>query len=150
MPGNVPGLASRSVRQARARSRSDSHSAARQRFELDAADAELAVAAGLLFVFAFGVRFAANRFAIWNLGRLQRQLDVIALAQLGDYHFDVLLARTRKQKFLRLRIAAETQRRIFLENSVDRRSDLVFVRTRLRLDRKSNQRLGQARRRIKN
>ena len=44
--------------------------AARKRLHLDAADAELAVAAGLFFVLAFGVGFAANGFAIGNFRRL--------------------------------------------------------------------------------
>ena len=85
-----------------------------------------------------------------NLGRLQRQLDVIALAQLGDDDFDVLLARAGEQKFLGLRIAAETQRGIFFENSVNGRADLVFIGARFRLDGESNERLGQPRGRIKN
>ena len=46
--------------------------AAFERFIFNAADSELAVAAGLLFVFAFGVGFAANGFAVWNLRRLER------------------------------------------------------------------------------
>ena len=40
-------------------------------FKFDAADTELSMAAGLLFVFAFGVGFAANGFAIRNLGGLE-------------------------------------------------------------------------------
>ena len=79
--------------------------AARQRLHLDAAHAELPVAAGLLLVLAFGVGLAANRLAVGNLGRLERQLHVIALAQLRDHHFDVLLPRAAQQKFLGLRIA---------------------------------------------
>jgi len=41
------------------------------RFKLDAADAELAVAAGLFFVFAFDVGASANGFAVRNFGRLE-------------------------------------------------------------------------------
>src|SRR5262249_18741482 len=41
------------------------------RFELHAAYAELAVTARLLLVFALRVSFAANRFAVRNLRRLQ-------------------------------------------------------------------------------
>ena len=53
---------------------------ARKRFELDAAKAELAVAAGLLFVFAFGVGFGANGFAVSDLRRMDDQFHVITLA----------------------------------------------------------------------
>src|SRR5271167_2416022 len=42
------------------------------RFEFYAADAELSVTTGLLLVFAFGVRFATNGFAVRNFRRLQR------------------------------------------------------------------------------
>ena len=62
------------------------------RLHLDAADAELAVAAGLFFVLAFGIGAAANGFAIGDFGRLERQVHVIALVELGDDDFDVLLA----------------------------------------------------------
>ena len=90
-----------------------------RRLQIDAADAELPVAAGLFLVFAFGVGFAANRFAIGNLGRLERQVHVIALMQLGDDDFDVLLARAGEQEFLGLRIARKTQRGIFFQNFVN-------------------------------
>ncbi len=40
-------------------------------FELDAANAELSVAAGLFFVFAFDVGAAANGFAIGDFGWLE-------------------------------------------------------------------------------
>src|SRR4029077_5123020 len=63
------------------------------RLHLDAADSELAVAAGLLFVFTFGVCFAANRFAIRDFGRLEREVDVVTLVQFGHDNFDVLLSR---------------------------------------------------------
>ena len=53
---------------------------ARERFELDAAQAELAMAAGLFFVFAFGVGFGANGFAISDFRRMDHQFHVIALA----------------------------------------------------------------------
>ncbi len=50
------------------------------------------MAAGLFLVLAFGVGFAANGFAVGDFGRLEREVDVIALVELGDDHFDVLLA----------------------------------------------------------
>ena len=112
---------------------------------LDAADAELAVAAGLFFVFAFGVGFAANGFAIRNLGRLEREIDVVALVKLGDDDFDVLLAGAGEEKFFRLRIARETQRGVFFENFVDRDADFVFVGAGFWLDRKGDRGFGDLR-----
>jgi hypothetical protein len=61
------------------------------RFKFDAANAKLAVTAGLFLVFAFDIGATANGFAIWNLRRLERQIDVITLVQFGDDDFDVLL-----------------------------------------------------------
>ena len=104
----------------------------------------------LLLVLAFRVGLAANRFAVGNFRRMQRQLHVIALAQLRHHHFDVLLPRAAQQKFLRLRIARKTQRQILFQNFVNRHADAVFVRARLRFDRKRDRRLRNARRRIKN
>ncbi len=70
----------------------------------DAADTKLSVAAGLLFVLAFDVGFPADGFAVRNFGRLQGEINVIALVELGDDDFNVLLAGTREQEFLGLRI----------------------------------------------
>ena len=124
--------------------------AARRRLQANAADAELAVPAGLFLVLAFGVGLAADRFAVGHLGRVQRQVHVVALVQLGDDHFDVLLARARQQKFLGLRVARKTQRRVLFQNSVNRRADAVFIRARLGLDRERDGRLGNMRQRIVN
>src|SRR5260370_28898597 len=62
------------------------------RLHFDATDAELAVPAGLFFVLAFGVGLAANGFAVGDLVRLEREVDVIAFVQLGDDDFNVLLS----------------------------------------------------------
>ena len=48
------------------------------------------------------------------------------------------LARTGKNKFLGLRVAVEMQARVFFENLVQRRRDLVFVGARFRLDGKGD------------
>src|SRR5207245_101781 len=53
--------------------------AARQRLHLDFAITVLAVAAGLLLVASLDVGFAANGFAVGNLGRFQDHLSVVAL-----------------------------------------------------------------------
>jgi hypothetical protein len=93
-------------------------------------------------VLAFGVGLAADSFAVGDFGRFQRQVHVIALVQLGDHHFDVLLAGTGKKKFLGLRVAREMQRGIFFQNFVDRNADLVFVGAGLGFNRKSDGRFG--------
>src|SRR5579862_3234548 len=125
-------------------------SAARQGFHLDATNAELPVATGLFLVLAFRVGLGANGFAIGHLGRVQGELDVIALAELGHDDFDVLLAGTGEQKFLGLRIAAEVQGRVFFENFVDGDADAVFVGASLGLDGKGDRRLGNTRARVVN
>ena len=79
--------------------------AALDRLHLDAANAELAVPTGLLFVLAFHVGFAANGFAVRDFGRLQSEINVIALVELGDDHFNMLLAGAGQEKFLGLRVA---------------------------------------------
>ena len=118
--------------------------AARQRLHAHAADAELAVAAGLLLVLAFGVGFGAYGLAVGHLGRLQRHVHLEALAQLGHHHLDVLLARSRQQKLLGLRVARKAQRQVFLQDLVNPQADAVFVGARFRLDGKGDGRLGNA------
>src|SRR5229473_2049940 len=77
-------------------------------------------------------------FAVRNFGRLQRQIHVVAFVQLGHHHFNVLLAGARKEKFLRLRIAHETQRGIFLHDLVNGHADFVFIGARFGLHRKGD------------
>src|SRR6266851_1420728 len=117
---------------------------------LDAANAKLAVAAGLFLVLAFRVGLAANGFAIGNFGGLEGEVDMVALVELGDDDFDMLLAGAGQQKFLGLRIARKAQRGIFLEDFMDRDADLVFVGAGFRLDGKGDGRLGKLRGRVKN
>ena len=107
---------------------------ARQRLHLDFAVAVLAVASGLLFVASLDVGFAANRFAIRNLGRFQHDFGVIALLHLRNYDFDVLLSGACDQKFFGLRIAEEAQHGIFFHQLVQPNAELVFVRAALRLN----------------
>ena len=83
---------------------------------------------------AFGVGFAANGFAVGNFGRLEREIDVVALLELGDDHFDVLLAGTSEKEFFGLRIARKTQCAVFFQNFVNGHANLVFIGAGLRLD----------------
>src|SRR6202451_1651299 len=87
--------------------------AAHQRLHLDLAIAVLTVSAGLLLMPALHVGLTANRFAIRNFWRLQNYFRVIPLLQLRDHDFNVLLPRARDEEFLSLRIAKESQHRIF-------------------------------------
>ena len=107
------------------------------------------MAAGLLFVFAFGVGFAANGFAVGDFGRMHDQFDVVALAELGDDDFDVLLPGAAEQKFLGLRIAGEAQGQIFLQNFVNGETDAVFIGAGFGFDGESDGGFGNARGRMK-
>ena len=73
---------------------------------------------------------------------MKRDFDAVTLLQLLHHRFDVQLAGTRKQKLFRLCIATEMKRRIFFENLVQRRTDLLFVLSRLRLDREGDRSFG--------
>src|SRR6202030_1500496 len=77
---------------------------ARQRFHTHSANAELAVTSGLLLVLSFGIGLGAYGLAIRNFRGLQRDVDLEALAQLGHYDLDMLLARASQQELLRLRV----------------------------------------------
>ena len=76
-------------------------------FDTNDAITELPMTAGLLFVAAARLGGNSNRLAIRHLGRLERDLGVISLAQFRDDHLDVLLARSRNQEFVGLRVAVE-------------------------------------------
>ena len=95
---------------------------------------------------AFGVGPAANGFAVRHLGRLQREVHVIAFVQFRDDHLDMLLPGPGKQKFLGLRVAHEVQCGIFLDNFVNRDADLVLVGARFGFDRERDRRFRQLRR----
>ena len=118
---------------------------ARQRLHLDLAVAVLAVAAGLLLVAALHVGFAADRLAVRHLGCLQVDFGVVALLQLGDDDFNVLLPGPRDQELLGLRIAEEAQHGIFFHELVDAGAELVFVGAALGFDGEGDGRLGQRR-----
>ena len=82
--------------------------AARQRLHANFAVAELAVAAGLLFVAAVGLGLGADGFAIGNLGRLERDLGVVALFEAADDGLDVRLAGAGDEELVGLRVAVRS------------------------------------------
>src|SRR5208337_435251 len=118
--------------------------------ELDAADTELAVPAGLFFVLALGVGFAADGFTIGNLRRLEGEIDVVALLKLGDNDLNVLLAVSGEEKFLGLRITGETQRGVFFHDFMNGDAYFVFIGAGLGLDRKGDGRFRKLRRLVVN
>jgi hypothetical protein len=81
---------------------------ARLRLHADFAVAELAVAAGLLFVAAVGLGLAANGFEVGNLGRLERDFSVVALFEAADDGLDVRLAGAGDEELVGLRIAVRS------------------------------------------
>jgi len=81
-----------------------------------------------------------------GLWAVQSEIDVIALVELGDDDFNVLLAGTGQEKFLGLRIARKTERGIFLQDFMNGDADLVFISAGFRLDGKGDGRLGKLRR----
>jgi hypothetical protein len=80
--------------------------AARQRLDGDLAVGELAAAAGLLLVAAVTVGGLEDGLAVVHLGRMQDDVDVEAVMQLGDRDLDVLLVGARQQVLVRLGVAA--------------------------------------------
>ena len=100
----------------------------------DFAVAELAVAAGLLFVAALRFGFAADGFAIGNLGRLERDFSVVALFEAADDGLDVRLARAGDEEFVGLRVAEEADEQILFHELVNGGRELVFVGAGLGLD----------------
>ncbi len=113
-----------------------------KRFKDNLAIAKLSATAGLFLVTALNLGALRNGFLVRNLRRMQRHFDAVTLLQFLDDRFDVKLTRTGKQKLLCLRVAREVKRLIFFQNLVQRDADLLFVLTRLRLDRKSDRRFG--------
>ncbi len=106
--------------------------------------------AGLFLVLALGIGLAADRLAIRYFGRLERQVNVVALVQLGDHHLDVLLSRASQQKFLGLRVARKMQRGVLFKNTMYGGADAVLVSARLGFHREGDRRLGKMRQRVMN
>ena len=85
-----------------------------------------------------------------TFGSFQHDFGVIALLQLCDDDFDVLLSGAGDQKFLRLRIAEETKHRIFFHELVQAGSELVFIGATLGFNSKCDGGLGKFHTRILN
>ena len=105
------------------------------------------VAAGLLLVPAVGLGRRRDGLEVRDARQLEVDLDAEAALQLGDGHLDVHLALAGEQQFVGLRVAAVADRRVFLDDAVQRRADLLLVAAGLGLDGVREHRLGERRRR---
>src|SRR6185437_16578311 len=103
-------------------------------FHLDFAVAVLAVAAALLLVATLDVSLATNGFTVGDFGSLEVDLSVVALLELGDNDFNMLLAGAGDEKFLGLFVAEEAEHGVFFHQLVDAVRKLVFVVTALGFD----------------
>ena len=87
----------------------------------------LPVAAGLLLVDVFRLDLSRHRLAIRHLRRVQFNLDAeLALHPLGR-DLNMRIAHPRQDGLARGLVAMHNERRIFLGNAVERRSELVDV-----------------------
>jgi hypothetical protein len=101
--------------------------AARQGLEFDPDVAELAAASGLLLVPALDVGPALDRLEVRDLGRLEVDVDVVALLQpLGD-DADVELAVAGDEELGGVRVALDADRRVLLDDAVGGLGDAVLV-----------------------
>ena len=115
----------------------------RQRLQLEEDVAVLTRAAGLLLVLVLGDRLGRDRLAVGHAR--QAELDVDAEAPghpvEGDLH--VRLAESGEDRLAAARVAGEPQRRIFLDQPLQRRSHLVEVGLGLGMDRGRVRRAGE-------
>src|SRR4051794_33692808 len=98
-----------------------------ERLHANPAVAKLTVASSLLFVPALDLGGSANGFTVWDLRRLQLDIHSVPLLQPADDNLQMLLAGSRQEEFVRLRVTIEAQRRVLFEDSCNRRTHSVFV-----------------------
>ncbi len=121
--------------------------AARQREHADVHFAELAAAAGLLLVAVAALGVGLDRFAVGDLRLLGFDFHLVAaLEPLADDR-QVQLAHAGHHQFLGLRIAVEAERRIFLDDLVQRTGELGLVAAALGRDGQADHRRGELNRR---
>ena len=118
--------------------------AARQRLDLDLAVGELAASAGLLLVPAVAVGRLEDRLAVGDLRRVQEDVDVEAVLELGDGDLDVELAVAGEQVLVALGVAPGVEGEVLVHQPVQGVADLLLVPLRLRLDGERHRRLGDA------
>src|SRR5581483_7508669 len=75
-----------------------------------------------------------DRLAIRNLRWMKDDVDAVLLVQLRDDDLHVQLTLAGEEELLRLRIACEADRRIFLDDARNGGAELVFIAARFRLD----------------
>ena len=101
------------------------------------------MSAGLLLVAALHVGGSADGLAVGNLGRFERDIHAVTLLQAADSDLHVLLTGAGDQKFLGLRVAVETEGKIFLQQFVESVPHAVFVAAAFRFHGERDGRLGQ-------
>lgn len=101
--------------------------AARQAFHFNPAVAKLTTPAGLLFVAALHLAFAAHGFAVGNLGRFEYDIHLEAAFGLFDRKLDMQLPHAGKQDVAGFFIASQTQGDVFVQQPLHGGVDLVFL-----------------------
>ena len=109
----------------------------------DRADAELAMAARLLLVPALGARRAGDRLAVRDQHILGVDCDPELALELVERHRQVRLADPAQDGLVGLVVAANIERRVFVEQPGQRVRQLVVVALGPGRDRDSEQRLGE-------
>ena len=98
----------------------------------------LAAAAGLLLVRVLVLGRVADRFAIGDLRLADVRFDVELALHAVDDDFEVQLAHAGENGLSGLGVGGNLQRRIFVDQLVDRNAQLLLVGLGLRLDRELN------------
>jgi len=126
MPFSMAGMKLRGMAPRRLRWRTRSQRRG-LRLHANLAVAELAVAAGLLFVASRRLDLGADGLTIGHLGGLEGDLGVVALFEAADDGLDVRLAGAGDEEFVGLRIAEEANEQVLFHELVDGGGELVLV-----------------------
>ena len=115
----------------------------RQRLQLEEDVAVLTGAAGLLLVLVLGDRLGRDRLAVGHARQAKLDVDAEAPRHPVEGDLDVRLAEPGEDRLAAARIARKPQRRIFLDQPLQRRAHLVEVGLGLGMDRGRVRRAGE-------
>src|SRR5262249_41826762 len=105
-------------------------SAARHGLEIDVADAELTVAAGLLLLLAFDVRrLFRDRLTVGEARGAELRFDASPTLDALERDFEMQHAEPRQKQLARVLVVGERQARIFFDLTTKRCRELVFEPT---------------------
>src|SRR5215204_4988901 len=114
----------------------------RERLHVDHRVAVLAAAAGLADELALdAVDGLADRLAVGDLRAADVRVDVELALEAVDDDLEVQLAHPGDERLPRLLVGPDTERRVFLRETLEALAELVLVALRLRLDRNRDHRL---------